>query len=166
MRDLRVREGLAQAFIIGADFIGDEKVALVLGDNIFHGDTLSSRLVGHADLEGGLVFAYQVRDPSAYGVVEFDEHCRAISIEEKPTVPKSRFAVPGLYFYDNDVVQIARSIQPLRQAISSMQPIFTPWRSSTTRTNSVACTIDSIVPVSSHAVPRSSTTTCSRPSCR
>jgi glucose-1-phosphate thymidylyltransferase len=105
-------EGLAQAFIIGADFIGDEKVALVLGDNIFHGDTLSSRLVGHADMEGGLVFAYQVRDPSAYGVVEFDEHGRAISIEEKPAVPQSRFAVPGLYFYDNDVVRIAQSIQP------------------------------------------------------
>jgi glucose-1-phosphate thymidylyltransferase len=105
-------EGLAQAFIIGADFIGDEKVALVLGDNIGHGDTRSSRLVGHADMEGGLVFAYQVRDPSAYGVVEFDEHGRAISIEEKPAVPQSRFAVPGLYFYDNDVVRIAQSIQP------------------------------------------------------
>jgi glucose-1-phosphate thymidylyltransferase len=105
-------EGLAQAFIIGKDFIGDEKVALVLGDNIFHGDTLSSSLVGHTDVDGGLVFAYQVRDPSAYGVVEFDQDGRAISIEEKPLEPKSRYAVPGLYFYDNDVVEIAASITP------------------------------------------------------
>ncbi|WP_166866307.1 glucose-1-phosphate thymidylyltransferase RfbA [Salinibacterium sp. ZJ70] len=105
-------EGLAQAFIIGKDFIGDEKVALVLGDNIFHGDTLSSSLVGHNDVDGGLVFAYQVRDPSAYGVVEFDQDGRAISIEEKPLEPKSRYAVPGLYFYDNDVVEIAASITP------------------------------------------------------
>lgn len=105
-------EGLAQAFLIGEEFIGDEKVALVLGDNIFHGDTLSSRLVGHTGIDGGLVFAYQVRDPSAYGVVEFDAGGRAISIEEKPVAPKSRYAVPGLYFYDNEVIRIASAITP------------------------------------------------------
>ena len=105
-------EGLAQAFVIGESFIGGEKVALVLGDNIFHGESLSSSLAEHTEVDGGLVFAYQVRDPSAYGVVEFDEHRRAVSIEEKPAEPKSRFAVPGLYFYDNDVVEIAKSITP------------------------------------------------------
>jgi len=105
-------EGLAQAFVIGEDFIGDERVALVLGDNIFHGDSFSGDLAAHLDEDGGLVFAYQVSDPSAYGVVEFDEQFRAVSIEEKPTEPKSRYAVPGLYFYDNDVVRIAHSITP------------------------------------------------------
>lgn len=105
-------DGLAQAFIIGEEFIGDEKVALVLGDNIFHGTALGSALKKNTDIDGGLIFAYQVSDPSAYGVVEFDESMTAISIEEKPAQPKSSYAVPGLYFYDNDVVQIAKSISP------------------------------------------------------
>jgi len=105
-------DGLAQAFIIGADFIGDESVALVLGDNIFHGATLGSSLQGNTDLEGALIFAYHVANPRAYGVVEFDGENRAISIEEKPETPKSNYAVPGLYFYDNEVVEIARGIRP------------------------------------------------------
>jgi glucose-1-phosphate thymidylyltransferase len=105
-------DGLAQAFLIGEDFIGDGSVALVLGDNIFHGTGLGSALRGNSELEGGLIFAYQVAEPSAYGVVEFDEDSRAISIEEKPAQPKSSFAVPGLYFYDNEVVRIAKTIQP------------------------------------------------------
>lgn len=105
-------DGLAQAFIIGEEFIGNEKVALVLGDNIFHGSALGAALKKNADVDGGLIFAYQVSDPSAYGVVEFDDSMTAISIEEKPSEPKSNFAVPGLYFYDNDVVGIAKSIQP------------------------------------------------------
>ena len=104
--------GLAQAFVIGADFIGKEKVGLVLGDNIFYGDGMSSLLQSSSDPDGGVVFAYQVSDPERYGVVEFDEHKKAISIEEKPTEPKSNYAVPGLYFYDNDVVEIAKNIQP------------------------------------------------------
>ena len=104
--------GLAQAFVIGADFIGTDKVALVLGDNIFYGDGLSKLLQTSSDPEGGMVFAYQVADPERYGVVEFDEHNNAISLEEKPTEPKSDYAVPGLYFYDNDVVEIARNIAP------------------------------------------------------
>ena len=105
-------DGLAQAFVIGEEFIGDDAVALVLGDNIFHGTGLGSSLRAHGDIDGALIFAYQVRDPSAYGVVEFDESGRALSIEEKPARPKSRYAVPGLYFYDNDVVGIAKSIRP------------------------------------------------------
>jgi glucose-1-phosphate thymidylyltransferase len=105
-------EGLAQAFVIGADFIGSEKVALVLGDNIFHGTGLGSALKQNADVEGGHVFAYHVSDPTAYGVVEFDADGTVLSIEEKPAQPKSNFAVPGLYFYDNDVVEIARAIRP------------------------------------------------------
>lgn len=105
-------EGLAQAFIIGEDFIGDGKVGLVLGDNIFHGSDLGSNLHAHTDVDGGVVFAYEVADPSAYGVVEFDKDMRAVSIEEKPAQPKSSFAVPGLYFYDNSVVGIAKSISP------------------------------------------------------
>jgi len=105
-------DGLAQAFIIGEDFIGGEKVALVLGDNIFHGVGLGSNLRGHTEIDGALIFAYQVANPQAYGVVEFDESGRAISLEEKPIEPKSRFAVPGLYFYDNSVVEIAHSITP------------------------------------------------------
>jgi glucose-1-phosphate thymidylyltransferase len=105
-------DGLAQAFIIGADFIGDDSVALVLGDNIFHGVGLGTALAGHAEMAGGLIFAYHVATPSAYGVVEFDDNGNAISIEEKPEIAKSEFAVPGLYFYDNDVVEIARSISP------------------------------------------------------
>lgn len=105
-------DGLAQAFIIGEDFIGDDSVALVLGDNIFHGTGLGSSLRAHADVDGALIFAYQVSDPTAYGVVEFDDDFKALSIEEKPAKPKSQFAVPGLYFYDNDVVEIAKTITP------------------------------------------------------
>lgn len=105
-------EGLAQAFIIGEEFIGDDKVALVLGDNIFHGVDLGSNLRIHTDVDGGVIFAYEVADPSAYGVVEFDGSMRAVSIEEKPVEPKSPFAVPGLYFYDNTVVKVAKSIEP------------------------------------------------------
>jgi len=105
-------DGLAQAFIIGEEFIGDDKVALVLGDNIFHGHRLSDSLKTCVDPDGGIVFAYQVSDPERYGVVEFDENMQAISIEEKPQQPKSDYAVVGLYFYDNDVVEIAKSITP------------------------------------------------------
>lgn len=104
--------GLAQAFVIGADFIGTDKVALILGDNIFYGDGLSHLLQQSSDPDGGMVFAYQVADPERYGVVEFDEHHNAISLEEKPAEPKSDYAVPGLYFYDNDVVEIAKNIKP------------------------------------------------------
>ncbi len=106
-------EGLAQAFIIGEDFIGDDSVCLILGDNIFFGPSFSSILLESAQLtEGGLIFGYLVRDPERYGVVEFDEKNRAIGIEEKPEVPRSKYAVPGLYFYDNDVVSIARQVKP------------------------------------------------------
>lgn len=105
-------DGLAQAFIIGEEFIGDESVALVLGDNIFHGTGLGSSLRTHNDVDGALIFAYQVRDPKAYGVVEFDENFTALSIEEKPAEPKSNYAVPGLYFYDNSVIEVAKSITP------------------------------------------------------
>ncbi len=104
--------GLAQAFVIGADFVGNDKVALILGDNIFHGDGLSQLLQHSNDPDGGMVFAYQVSDPERYGVVEFDANNQAISIEEKPTEPKSDYAVPGLYFYDNSVVEIAKNIKP------------------------------------------------------
>lgn len=104
--------GLAQAFVIGADFIGTDKVALVLGDNIFHGEGMSKLLQASADPDGGVVFAYQVSDPERYGVVEFDADKNAISIEEKPSHPKSDYAVPGLYFYDNSVVEIAKNIKP------------------------------------------------------
>ncbi|GAB3592034.1 Glucose-1-phosphate thymidylyltransferase [Corynebacterium faecale] len=105
-------DGLAQAFIIGEDFIGDDDVALVLGDNIFDGAQLGRALKACADPDGGTVFAYEVSDPERYGVVEFDADNRAVSIEEKPVVPKSNFAVVGLYFYDNRVVEIAKSIKP------------------------------------------------------
>ena len=104
--------GLAQAFIIGADFIGDDSVALVLGDNIFHGFELTSSLETHSSVGGALIFAYQVSNPRAYGVVEYSSDGRVLSIEEKPENPKSNYAVPGLYFYDNQVIEIARSIVP------------------------------------------------------
>jgi glucose-1-phosphate thymidylyltransferase len=104
--------GLAQAFVIGADFIGNDKVALILGDNIFHGDGLAKLLQSSNDPDGGIVFAYQVADPERYGVVEFDQYKNVLSLEEKPASPKSDYAVPGLYFYDNDVVEIASNIQP------------------------------------------------------
>ncbi len=104
--------GLAQAFVIGEKFIGKEKVALVLGDNIFYGSGLSKLLQANNDPEGGVVYAYSVNDPERYGVVEFDDNNKVISIEEKPENPKSNYAVPGLYFYDNDVVEIAKNIAP------------------------------------------------------
>ncbi len=107
-----VPNGLAQAFVIGASFIGNDKVTLVLGDNIFYGTGLDKQLQSLSNIEGGYVFAYQVSDPERYGVVEFDANMKAISIEEKPARPKSNYAVPGLYFYDNDVVRIARELKP------------------------------------------------------
>lgn len=105
-------EGLAQAFILGADFIGSDKVCLILGDNIFFGADLQQLLQRNNDPEGGMIFAYHVSDPERYGVVEFDTEMKAISIEEKPAGPKSNYAVPGLYFYDNKVVEIARNLKP------------------------------------------------------
>ncbi|WP_026632571.1 glucose-1-phosphate thymidylyltransferase RfbA [Dyadobacter alkalitolerans] len=105
-------DGLAQAFIIGEDFIGNDKVALILGDNIFYGSGLSQLLQSNNDPDGGVIFAYQVHDPERYGVVEFDKANNVLSIEEKPEAPKSNYAVPGLYFYDNDVVEIAKTIPP------------------------------------------------------
>ena len=107
-----VPNGLAQAFVIGESFIGNDKVALILGDNIFFGASLQNVLQENNDPEGGVIFAYHVSDPERYGVVEFDEHLNAVSIEEKPLVPKSNFAVPGLYFYDNQVVEIAKNLKP------------------------------------------------------
>lgn len=104
--------GLAEAFIIGEEFIGDDKVALVLGDNIFHGYGFSERLAKAVEREESTIFGYHVSDPSAFGVVEFDEQFNVISIEEKPAQPKSNYAVPGLYFYDNDVIEIAKNVQP------------------------------------------------------
>lgn len=105
-------EGLAQAFTIGADFIGNDKVALILGDNIFYGSGLPKLLKENADPDGGIVYAYRVNDPERYGVVEFDDEMNAISIEEKPENPKSNWAVPGIYFYDNQVVEIAKNLKP------------------------------------------------------
>ena len=105
-------DGLAQAFIIGEEFVGDDSVALVLGDNIFHGAGLGSSLRDNGEVVGALIFAYHVSNPSAYGVVEFDKAFTALSIEEKPESPKSNYAVPGLYFYDNSVIEIAKSIEP------------------------------------------------------
>jgi glucose-1-phosphate thymidylyltransferase len=105
-------EGLAQAFVIGKYFIGTESVALVLGDNLFHGPKLGTQLSRFSEIDGGTVFAYRVADPSAYGVVEFDDHGHAVSLEEKPKSPRSEYAVPGLYFYDNDVIEIAAALTP------------------------------------------------------
>jgi glucose-1-phosphate thymidylyltransferase len=105
-------DGLAQAFIIGESFIGDDSVALVLGDNIFHGNALDRQLQQLTDINGALIFAYQVSNPGAYGVVDFDDDFKALSIEEKPVKPKSNYAVPGLYFYDNSVVAVSQAIQP------------------------------------------------------
>ena len=105
-------EGLAQAFILGADFIGNDPVALVLGDNIFYGSGMGTFLRNKSNPDGAVVFAYQVHDPERYGVVEFDKNNKVLSIEEKPAAPKSNYAVPGLYFYDNEVVSIAKSIKP------------------------------------------------------
>jgi glucose-1-phosphate thymidylyltransferase len=107
-----VPNGLAQAFVLGEEFIGNEKAALVLGDNIFYGRGFGNMLRENTDIEGGLVYAYHVSDPERYGVVEFDAHGKAVSIEEKPKQPKSNYAVPGLYFYDNDVVEISKNLQP------------------------------------------------------
>lgn len=104
--------GLAEAFIIGADFIGNDKVALILGDNIFYGTGLAKLLQSNNDPDGGVIYAYRVHDPERYGVVDFDEDGKAISIEEKPLKPKSNYAVPGIYFYDNEVVNIAKNIEP------------------------------------------------------
>ncbi|WP_114777557.1 glucose-1-phosphate thymidylyltransferase RfbA [Botryobacter ruber] len=107
-----VPNGLAQAFVIGEEFIGNDKVALVLGDNIFYGSGMSKLLQQNNDPDGGVVYAYHVHDPERYGVVEFDKDLKAVSIEEKPKQPKSHYAVPGLYFYDNDVVAIAKALKP------------------------------------------------------
>ncbi|SFW82489.1 glucose-1-phosphate thymidylyltransferase RfbA [Chitinophaga sancti] len=104
--------GLAQAFVIGKDFIGKDNVALVLGDNIFYGAGLGTQLANNVNVQGGIVYAYQVSDPERYGVVEFDDKMQAVSIEEKPAKPKSNYAVPGLYFYDNNVVEIAANLKP------------------------------------------------------
>lgn len=107
-----VPNGLAQAFVLGADHVGADAAALVLGDNIFYGPGMGAQLRRHTDPDGGAVFAYHVSDPTAYGVVEFDEEFNALSIEEEPAKPKSNYAVPGLYFYDNDVVEIAKNLEP------------------------------------------------------
>ncbi|MFC6860972.1 glucose-1-phosphate thymidylyltransferase RfbA [Zunongwangia atlantica] len=108
-------EGLAQAFLIGEDFIGKDKVALVLGDNIFYGSGLSNLLQANNEPDGGIIYAYHVTDPERYGVVEFDDNQKAISIEEKPSIPKSNYAVPGIYFYDNNVIDIAKNIKPSKR---------------------------------------------------
>ncbi|WBL20910.1 glucose-1-phosphate thymidylyltransferase RfbA [Zunongwangia sp. HRR-M8] len=108
-------EGLAQAFLIGEDFIGKDKVALVLGDNIFYGSGLSNLLQANNEPDGGIIYAYHVTDPERYGVVEFDDNQMAISIEEKPSIPKSNYAVPGIYFYDNNVIDIAKNIKPSKR---------------------------------------------------
>lgn len=107
-----VPNGLAQAFVIGEEFIGDDKVALILGDNIFYGHGMGDLLRENTNPDGGVVYAYHVSDPCRYGVVEFDDNMKAVSIEEKPDSPKSNYAVPGLYFYDNDVIQIAKDLEP------------------------------------------------------
>lgn len=104
--------GLADAFVIGADFIGDDKVAMVLGDNIFYGSDMDDKLAAAVDPEGGVIFGYPVSDPERYGVVEFDKHHNVVSIEEKPVSPKSNYAIPGLYFFDNEVIEIAKNVKP------------------------------------------------------
>ncbi|MCF8331005.1 MAG: glucose-1-phosphate thymidylyltransferase RfbA [Bacteroidales bacterium] len=111
-KEQKVPNGLAQAFVLGKEFIGDESVALVLGDNIFYGNGLSQVLQQNKNPDGGVIYAYHVNNPSRYGVVEFDKHQKAISIEEKPEFPKSNYAVPGLYFYDNSVVEVAKRLMP------------------------------------------------------
>ena len=119
--------GLAEAFIIGEKFIGEDKVALILGDNIFYGNGLGTLLRSKIDIEGASIFAYPVKDPERYGVVEFDKDSKAISIEEKPTVPKSQYAVPGLYFYDNNVVKYAKTVKPSKRGeieISSINQMY------------------------------------------
>ncbi len=108
-------KGIAEAFIIGADFIGNEKVALILGDNIFYGAGLASLLQKNKDPKGGIIYGYHVQDPQRYGVVEFDDQGNAISIEEKPAKPKSNYAIPGIYFYDNEVIKIAKAIKPSKR---------------------------------------------------
>lgn len=123
-------EGLAQAFILGADFIGDDSVALILGDNIFYGSSMGHVLQKSKNPKGGVVFAYRVSDPKRYGVVEFDEQMKALSIEEKPEYPKSYFAVPGLYFYDNRVVDIAKKLKPSPRGeleITDVNKIYLEW---------------------------------------
>ena len=123
-------EGIAQAFLLGESFIGQEPVALVLGDNIFHGVGLGRQLANQAGLIGGRVFAYQVANPEAYGVVEFDDGGKVLSIEEKPEKPKSRYAVPGLYFYDNRVVEITRALQPSARGeleITAVNDAYPQW---------------------------------------
>ena len=107
-----VPNGLAQAFVIGEEFIGDSNVALVLGDNIFHGSHFGRQMRSHMNLDGALIYAYYVRDPERYGVVDFDDEGNALSLEEKPSSPKSNYAIPGLYFYDNNVIEIAKSLKP------------------------------------------------------
>ncbi|MCK4569359.1 MAG: glucose-1-phosphate thymidylyltransferase RfbA [Bacteroidales bacterium] len=107
-----IPNGLAQAFVIGEEFVGNDKVALILGDNIFYGTGLQALFQENNDPDGGVIFAYHVSDPERYGVVEFDKNLMAISIEEKPKIPKSNYAVPGLYFYDNSVIEVAKNIQP------------------------------------------------------
>ncbi|MEU3454315.1 glucose-1-phosphate thymidylyltransferase RfbA [Micromonospora sp. NPDC006766] len=123
-------EGIAQAFLIGADFIGAEPVALILGDNIFHGIGLGRQLAGHGGLVGGRIFAHQVANPGAYGVVDFDADGRVLSIEEKPARPRSRYAVPGLYFYDNRVVDIAGKLTPSSRGeleITAINETYREW---------------------------------------
>lgn len=104
--------GLAEAYIVGADFIGNDKVAMILGDNVFYGSDMGERLKDYTDPDGGVIFGYQVADPERYGIVEFDDSGKVLSIEEKPKQPKSNYAIPGLYFFDNDVVEIAKNVQP------------------------------------------------------
>lgn len=120
-------DGLAQAFIIGEEFIGDDKVALVLGDNIFHGHRLSESLKKCTDPDGGTVFAYRVSDPERYGVVEFDDNMQAISVEEKPTEPKSNYALVGLYFFDNNVIEIAKHVQPSDRGELEITSVMEPY---------------------------------------